>query len=112
MLVFGKDGDGFLVEEELVAAVAELADAEQVVMEGGHDLEVPGGKGGQVEVGGRVGGVDVAGGVSDVGYGGVRIDVTDGGVWSDVYVNGACVGDGCVGDGNARRVGATARRRS
>ena len=54
MLVFGKYGDGFLVEEYLAAAVAELADAEQVVMEGGHDLEAAGGKGGQVEVGGRV----------------------------------------------------------
>ena len=32
LLVFGKDGDSFLVEEDLAAAVAELADAEQVVL--------------------------------------------------------------------------------
>ena len=66
MLVFRKDGDGVPVEEDLAAAVAELDDAEQVVMEGVHDLAVAGRKVGQVEVGGRRGGVDTAGGVADV----------------------------------------------
>ena len=79
MLVFGKDGDGFLIEEDLSAAVADIDDDEQVVLEGGHDLAVAGGKGGQVEFGGRRGGVDAAGGVANVGCGGVRVDVADGG---------------------------------
>ena len=77
LLVFRKYGDGVPVEEDLAAAVAELADVEQVVLEGRHDLAVTGGKGGQVEVGGRGGGVDAAGGVADVGCGGVRVDVAD-----------------------------------
>ena len=65
MLVFGKDGDGFLFEEDLADAVAEIANAEQVVMEGGHEPAVAGGKGRKVEVGGRRGGVDAAGGVTN-----------------------------------------------
>ena len=93
LLVLRKDGDGVPVKEDLAAAVAELANSKQVVLEGGHDLAVAGGKGGQVDVGRRGGGVDASGGVSDVGCGGVRVDVTDGGGWSDVYVTGACVGD-------------------
>ena len=112
MLVFGKYGDGFFVEEDLAATVAELADAKQVVLEGGHDMEVACGKCGQVDVGERGGGVDAAGGVADVVSGGVRFDVADGGGWSDVYVTGARVDDGCVRDGNARRGGATASKRS
>ena len=112
MLVFGKYGDGFFVEEDLAATVAELADAKQVLLEGGQYWAVVGEKGGKVEVGGRGGGVDAAGGFADVGCGGVRADVADGGGWSDVYVTGAHVGDGFVGDGNVRRCGATARKRS
>ena len=96
MLVFGKDGDVFLVEEDLEAAVAELADAEKVVLEGWNYLAVAGGKVGKVEFGGHIGGVDANGGVSDVRCEGVRVDVADGGGWSDVYVTGAHVGDGCV----------------
>ena len=46
LLVFVKDGAGFLVKEDLAAAVAELSDAKKVVLEGGHDLAVAGGKGG------------------------------------------------------------------
>ena len=111
MLVFRKDGDGVPVEEDLAAAVAELAYDEQVVLEGQHYLEVVGGTGGQVEVGGRGGGVDTAGGVADVGCGGVRVDVEDGGSWSGVYVTGICVVDGCVVDGNARRAGGATSRR-
>ena len=52
--------------------------------------------------------MDTAGGIADVGCGGVRVDVADRGGWSDVYVTGARVGNGCVGDGNDRRGGATA----
>ena len=103
MLVFRRDGDGVPVKEDLASAVAELANAKQVVLEGWHDLPVAGGKGEQVEVGGRGGGMDAVGGITDVGCGGVRVDVADGGGWSDVYVTGACVGDSCVGDGNTRR---------
>ena len=103
MLVFRKDGDVVPVEEYLAAVVAELVDAEQVVLEGRHDLAVAGGKGDQVEVGGGGGGVDAARGVANVGCGGVRVDVADGGGCGDVYVIGVCVGDCCVGDGNARR---------
>ena len=88
MFVFGKDGDGFLVKEDLTAAVAELANAKQVVLEGGHYMAVPGRKGGQVEVGGRGGGLEAAGGVADVGFEGVQIDVADRGGWSNVYVTG------------------------
>ena len=77
MLIFRKDGDGFLVEEDLAVVVAELADAEQVVLEGWHELAVAGEKGGQVEVGGLRGGVDAAGGVDNEGCGGVWIDVAD-----------------------------------
>ena len=111
MLVFRKDGDGVPVKEDLAATVAELANAEQVVLEGRHDLAVAGGKGGQVEVGGCGGGVDTTGGVADMGCGGVRVYFSDGGGCSDVYVTGACVGDGCVLDENARRgCGSTARR--
>ena len=117
-LVFRKDGDGVPVKEYLADAVAELVNAKQIVLEGGHNLAVAGGKGGQVEVGGRGGGVDAAGGVANVRWGGVRVDVADGGGWSNVYVTSACVRDGCVGDGNPRRgggatagrVGATARK--
>ena len=79
LLVFGKDGDGIPVEEGLAAAVTELANAEQVVLEGSHYLAVASGNGGQVEVDGHGGGVDTAGGVVDVGCGGVRVDVADGG---------------------------------
>ena len=110
LLVLRKDGDGVPVKEDLAAAVAELANSKQVVLEGGHDL-VAGGKGWQVEVGGRGGGVDAAGGIVDVGCGGMRVDVAVGGGWSDVYVTGACVENGCVRDGNAGKGGgATARR--
>ena len=105
MLVFGKDGDGVPVKEDLAATVAELADAKQVLLEGGQYWAVVGEKGGKVEVGGRGGGVDAAGGFADVGCGGVRADVADGGGWSDEYVTGARVGDGCIGYGNARRGG-------
>ena len=112
LLVFREDGDGVPVKEYLVSVVAELADAKRVVLEGRHDLAVAGGKGGQVEVCGRRGGVNAAGGVANVGCGGVRVDVTDRGGWSEVYFTGAFVGDGCVGDGNARRgwCGSTYRR--
>ena len=112
LLVFRKDSDGFLFEEDLLAAVTELDDSEQVVLEGGHDLAALGRNGGQVEVGGHGGGVDAAGGVSDVVCGGVRIDVADGGSWSNVHVNGTRVGIGCVRDGNSRRGGDTDRKRS
>ena len=54
--------------------------------------------------------MNAAGGVTDVGCGDMWIDVADRGGWSDVYVTGACVGDGCVGDGNARRGKAAYRR--
>ena len=40
------------------------------------------------------------------------IDVTDGGGWSDIYVTGDRVSDGCVEDGNSRKGGAAARKRS
>ena len=111
MLVFRKDGDGVPVEEDLASAVAELDDAEQVVLEGRHDLAVTGRKGGNFEVGVRGGGVDAVVGVTDMGCGGVWVDIADEGGWSDAYVTGACVGDGFVGDGNARRgCGSTARR--
>ena len=112
MLVFRKDSDGFLVEEDLAAVVEELADAKQVVLECWHELAVAGRKGGQVEVGGRGGGVDAAGGVANVGCGGVRIDVADEGGWSEVYISGARFGNGSVRDGNARNGRATARKRS
>ena len=79
MLVFGKDGDSFLVEEDLAAAVTELVNYEQVVLECEHDMVVAGRNGGKVEVGGRGGGVDADGGVADVGCRGVRVDVADGG---------------------------------
>ena len=42
MVVFGKESDGVSVKEDLVAVVAELTYAEQVVLEGGHDLSAPG----------------------------------------------------------------------
>ena len=96
MVVFGKDVDGVAVEEDLAAVVAELAYAEQVVLEGGHDLAAAGGKVGQVEVGGGRGGVDAAGGVAYMGCGSVRVDVAYWGSGSDVYVTCTCVGDGCV----------------
>ena len=73
-------------------------------------MSVAGGKVGWVEVGGRGGGVEAARGVADVGCRGVRVDFVDGGGCSDVYVTGARVNDGCVGDGNDRSGGATARR--
>ena len=92
--------------------VAELTYAEQVVLEGGHDLAAAGGKVGQVEVGGGRGGVDTAGGISYMGCGSVRVDVAYWGGGSDVYVTCTCVDDGRVGDGNARRGGATSRKRS
>ena len=52
MVVFGKDGDGVSVNEDLAAVVAELAYAEQVVLERGNDMAAAGGKVGQVKVGG------------------------------------------------------------
>ena len=70
-----KYGDGFLVEEDLASTVAGLANANKVVLEGGYDLEVAGGKGRHVEVGGRGGGVDAAVGFANVRCGGVWIDV-------------------------------------
>ena len=91
---------------------AELTYDEQVVLEGGHDLVAVGWKVGQVEVGGSGGGVEAAGGVSGVGCGSLRVDVVYWGGVSDVYVACTCVGDGLVGDMNARRGGATARKRS
>ena len=74
----------------------------------GEEVADEGSDAGQVV--GVEGGVDAAGGVTDVGCGGVRVDVADGGGWGDVYVTGARVGDGYVGDGDARRGGATAKR--
>ena len=75
MVVFGKDGDGFPVKEDLAAMVAEITDAKQVVMEGGHDLANLGRKVGQVEVGRSGGSVYAAGGVADVICRSVRVDV-------------------------------------
>ena len=96
MVVFGKEGDGVAVEEDLAAVVAKLAYAKQVVLEGGHDLAAAGGEVGQVEVGGGRGGVDAAGGVAYMGCGSVQVDVAYWGGGSDVYVNCTCVGYGCV----------------
>ena len=93
MVVFGKDGDGVAVEEDLAAVVAELAYAKEVVLEGGHDLAAAGGKVGQVEVGRGIGGVDTAGGVAYMGCGSVRVDVVYWGGGSDVYVTSTCVVD-------------------
>ena len=111
MVVFGKDGVGVPVKEDLAAMVAELTNVEQIVLEGGHDLAASGGKVGQVKFGRSVGGVDAAGGIADVECGSLRVDVAywDGG--SDIYVTCTCVGDGRVGDRNTRRGGATARKR-
>ena len=50
LLVFGKDGDGFLVEEDLAAVVAELANAKQVVLKVGHDLAVAAGRVGRLSL--------------------------------------------------------------
>ena len=75
MVVFGKGSDGVSVEEDLTALVTELTNAEEVVMEGGHDLAASVGKVGQVEVGGSGGGVYAAGCVADMGCGSVRVDV-------------------------------------
>ena len=86
MVVFGKDGDGFPVEEDLAAVVADLTDAEHVVMEGGHYFAYLGGKVGQVEFGRSRGGVNAARGVTDVVCGSLRVDVTYWGGGSDVYV--------------------------
>ena len=44
MVVFVKDGDGVAVKEDLAAVVAELANAKQVVLEGGNNMAVVGGK--------------------------------------------------------------------
>ena len=44
MVVFGKDGDGVSIEEDLAAVVAELTYAEQVVLEGEYDLAASGRK--------------------------------------------------------------------
>ena len=96
MVVFGKYGDGFAVEKDLAAVVAELAYAEQVVLEGGHDLAAAGGKVGQVEVGGGRGGVDADGGVAYMGCGILRVDVAYWVGGRDVYVTSTCVGDFCV----------------
>ena len=93
MVVFGKDGDGVSVEEDLTAVVAELTYAKQVVLEGGNDLAASGGKVGQVEFGGSGGGVDVAGGVAYMGCGSVRVDVAYRGGVCDIYVTCTCVGD-------------------
>ena len=93
MVVFVKDGDGVAVEEDLAAMVAELAYAEQVVLECGNDLAAAIGK---VEVGGGREGVDAAGGVAYMVFGSVRVDVPYWGGGSDVYVTCTCVGDGCV----------------
>ena len=73
-------------------------------------MAASGGKVEQVEVVGSVGGVDADGGVADVGCGSVRVGVAYWGGGSDVYVTCTCVGDGRVGDRNARRGGATARK--
>ena len=112
MVVFGKDSDGVAVKEDFAAVVAELIDAEQVVVEGGYDLSAVVRKGGQVGVGGSGGGVYAAGGVSDMGCGSVGVDIAYLGGGSDIYVTCTCVGYGHVGDVNARRGGATARKRS
>ena len=76
--------------------VAELTYAEQVVLEGGHDLAASGGKVGQVEVGGSGGGVDTAGGIAYMVCGSVRIDVSYWGGGCDLYVTCTCVVDGRV----------------
>ena len=112
MVVFGKDVDGVSVEEYLAAVVAELTNAEQVVLEGGHDFAASSGKVGQVQVGGRGRGVYSARGVYGIECESVRVDVKYWGSGSDVYVTCTCVGDGRVGGGNARRGRATARKRS
>ena len=96
MVVFIEDGDGVSVEEDLAAVVAELTYAEQVVMEGGHDLAASGGKVGQVEVSVSGGGEYAAGGVAYMGCGSVRVDVAYWGGGCDVYVTCTCVGDGRV----------------
>ena len=44
MVVFGKDGNGVAVEEDLAAMVSELANTKQVVMGGGHDMAAAGRK--------------------------------------------------------------------
>ena len=96
MVVFGKEGDGVDVKEDLAAVVAELVKAKQVVLEGGHDMAAAGGNVGQVEVGGGRGGVDAAGGISYMGCGSVWVDVAYWGGGSDVYFTSTCVGDCCV----------------
>ena len=99
MVVFGKDVDGVSVEEYLAAVVVELTNAEQVVLEGGHDLAALGWKVGQVEVGGSRGGVDAAGGIAYMGCWSERVDVAYWCGGSDVYVTGACVCNCGVQDG-------------
>ena len=96
MVVFGKDGDGVAVEEDLATVATELTYSKQVVLEGGHDLEASGGKVGQVEVGGSRGGVDAAEGVAYMGCGSVLVDVTYWGGGCDVYVTCTGVIDGRV----------------
>ena len=93
MVVFVKDVDGVSVEEDLVAVVADLTYAYQVVLEGGHNLAASGGKVGQVEVGRCGGGVYTAGGVAYMGCGSVQVDVAYWGGGCDVYVTCTCVGD-------------------
>ena len=39
-VVFGKDSDTMLFKEDFVTVVAELANPDEVVFEGGHDLGV------------------------------------------------------------------------
>ena len=96
MVVFGEDSDGVAFKEDLAAVVAELANAKQVVVEGGNYMAAAGRKVGQVEVGGGRGGVDAAGGIAYMGCGIVRVDVAYRGGGSDVYVTSTCVGNCCV----------------
>ena len=93
MVVSGKDGDGVAVEEDLAAVVAELPNAEQVVLEGGHDFAASRGKVGQVQVGGRGRVVYTARGVYGIECESVRVDVKYWGSGSDVYATSTCVCD-------------------
>ena len=91
-----KEGDGIAVKEDLAAVDTELANAKQVVMEGGHDMAAAVGKVEQVEVHGGRRVVDVAGGITYMGCRSVRVDFVYWGGGSDVYVTSTCVGNCCV----------------
>ena len=97
-VVFGKDGYTIFLKEDFATVIVELADSDEIVLEGVHDFGVADSYVRKWQVAGGRRLVGLAGCVADVGGGSSGVDVNDRGLWHQVDVAGTAVDDGSVGE--------------